>query len=795
MNREKPDHFIQKIIKDDIASGKTPQIITRFPPEPNGYLHIGHAKAICLNFGLAQQFNGRCNLRFDDTNPETIKDEYINAIQEDIKWLGFDWGEHLYYASDYFPQLYEWAVFLIKKNLAFVDDSSPSEIQKMRGSFTVPGQNSRFRNRSVEENLELFEKMKAGKFEDGSRVLRAKIDMSSGNMNFRDPILYRIIKKTPHHRTGHTWSIYPTYDFAHGQSDAIEKITHSLCTLEFADHNPLYDWFLEKLEIPNPPRQFEFDRLNLDHTILSKRHLLDLVENKEVKGWDDQRMPTLKGMRHRGYPQSAICNLCNLIGITRDKSTIRISNLEDLTRKELDATSSRLMAVLDPIKITITNYDKESEMLSAKKHPKNPELGRRDIPFSKNILIERSDFENKFNKKGDHIRLKYGYVIQHNKINKDGVVECCYYEETKGGKPPDQKRGLKPKEKPPIVHWVCQKTSHKIRVHHYDYLFYWWKGNEEFLSGNHKNFFDKKSLITIPEAKIEQSADSLKDKKETVQFERLGYYIFDKEDDSFHRIVPLTKPITDPYDIEDKLEKNFPEQIIFKYWRIYQDLKKSEMVEKEKIKLKSGDNVGFKIFQNHLEERRIYELPHLIEPWLSCLNQYMITPHSYLIKKRLNKETSLETSKKLLERIDTLLNLLNLVVISKSKEDLKNYFHEFEKNQLCIQVENVTKDFKEFIEEKIIKLVSKIKTFSEQYNPKTCTIKGVEAILEDFIIFIGRYYFIMSSMIYIHRGATPEHSTLGDIKKMMLYFSKPEAWQSNPSNEWREELRKYIESL
>ena len=551
MNREKPDHFIQKIIKEDIASGKISKVITRFPPEPNGYLHIGHAKAICLNFGLARQFNGQCHLRFDDTNPETIKDEYINAIQQDIKWLGFDWGEHLYYASDYFPQLYEWAIFLIKKGLAFVDDSSPSDIQKMRGSFTVPGQNSQFRNRSVEENLELFEKMRNGKFEDGNRVLRAKIDMSSGNMNFRDPILYRIIKKTPHHRTGHTWSIYPTYDFAHGQSDAIEKITHSLCTLEFADHNPLYDWFLEKLEIPNPPRQFEFDRLNLDHTILSKRHLLDMVENKDVKGWNDQRMPTLKGLRHRGYPKSAICKLCDLIGVTRDKSTIRISTLEDLTRKELDVTSSRLMAVLYPIKIVITNYDKEAEVLTAKKHPKNPELGTRDISFSKNILIERNDFENKFNKKGDHVRLKYGYVIEHNKVNEDGVVECCYYEETKGGKPPSQERGLEPKKKPPIIHWVCQKASHKVQVHHYDSMFYWWKGNEELFNEGHKNFFNEKSLITIPETRLEQSAAPLEDKKEPVQFERLGYYIFDQKDEGFHRIVPLIKSVTDPYDIEE----------------------------------------------------------------------------------------------------------------------------------------------------------------------------------------------------------------------------------------------------
>ena len=794
MSKEKPDHFIQKIIKDDIASGKTPQIVTRFPPEPNGYLHIGHAKAICLNFGLAREFNGRCHLRFDDTNPETVKDEYINAIQADIRWLGFDWGEHLYYASDYFPQLYEWAVFLIKKGLAFVDDSSPSDIQKMRGSFTTPGQNSSFRNRSVEENLELFEKMKNGKFEEGSRVLRAKIDMSSGNMNFRDPILYRIIKKAAHHRTGHTWSIYPTYDFAHGQSDAIEKITHSFCTLEFADHNPLYNWFLEKLEVPNPPRQFEFDRLNLDHTILSKRHLLELVENDNVKGWDDQRMPTLKGIRHRGYPKSAICKLCDLIGVTRDKSTIRISNLEYLTRKELDVISSRLMTVLDPIKIAITNYDKESEVLTAKKHPKNPELGIRDIPFSKNILIERSDFENKFSKKGDHVRLKYGYVIRHDRVNEDGVVGCYFYEETKGGKPVSQERGLELKKKPPIIHWVCQKTSHKIQVHHYDYLFYWWKGNEELLSGNHKDFFDKNSLITIPEARIEKSAVSPESKKEPVQFERLGYYIFDQKDKNFHRIVSLIKPLTDPYDIEDKLEKNFQEQTIFKNFLIYKELKKFEMIQKGKIEPK--DNTfypDFQIFKDHvLKKHSAYELPHLIELWLLCINQYIITPHLSLINKMINKETPLEAPKKSIERVNRFLDILNLVVESKS--DLKKFFNASKEHQLSIQVESLTECFKEFIEEKIIKLADKIKTFSENYNPKIHTIKEKEPILEDFIIFIGRYYFIMSSMIFIHRGITPEHTTLANIKKMMSYFSKSEAWQSDPSNEWKAELQEYIET-
>ena len=554
---KKPDHFIQKIIKEDMASGRISKegLVTRFPPEPNGYLHIGHAKAICLNFGLVQQFGGRCHLRLDDTNPETATMKYIQSIQEDIKWLGFDWGKHLYYASDYFQQLYQWAVFLIKKDLAFVDDSTPRDIQKMRGSFTVPGQNSPFRNRNIEENLELFEKMRDGKFEDGSRVLRAKIDMSSGNMNLRDPILYRILKKTPHPRTGDVWSIYPTYDFAHGQSDAIEKITHSFCTLEFEDHRPLYDWFLEKLEIPNPPKQYEFARLNLDHTILSKRHLLEMVEKKDVQGWDDPRMPTLRGMRHRGYPPSAIWQLCDLIGVTKDKSTIGMPVLEDLVRKELTHKSPRLMAVIDPIKVTITNYTQGSETLTAKKHPQKPELGLRDIPFSQEIFIERSDFENKFNKEGSYIRLRYAYVIKCDKIVKDtnGQVmhlKCCYYKETKSGKPlnKDQDVQFQKSGKIPIVHWVCQHTSHKIKIYHYDYLLLWQANNQESLNrGEYRRLLNKKSLVIIPNARVESSVSQLlqdqKEKKEPVQFERLGYYVFDQDDLqlTFHRVTSLTK--------------------------------------------------------------------------------------------------------------------------------------------------------------------------------------------------------------------------------------------------------------
>ena len=407
--------------------------------------------------------------------------------------------------------------------------------------------------------------------------------------------------------------------------------------------------------------------------------------------------------------------------------------------------------------------------------------------------MKKNDFENKFSKKGDHVRLKYGYVIRHDGVNKDGVVECCLYEETKGGKPVSQERDLELKKKPSIIHWVCQKTSQKIKVHHYDYLFYWWKGNEELLSGNHKDFFDKYSLITIPDTRIEQSANLSENKKEPVQFERLGYYTFDQKDNDFHRIVPLIKPDTDPYDVEDKLEKSFQEQKIFKYFGIYKNLKKSEMIEKGEIELKGNMpsySIGFKPLQRHLEEHR--KLLFLIEPWLSSLNQYIVIPHSYLIKKMINEETPLEAPKKSIKRINTLLTLLKLV--AGSKGDLKNFFNKPEENQHFIQTESITELFKDFVEEKIINLANKIKSFSEKYDPKICTIKEIEAILEDFIIFIGRYYFIMSSMIYVHRGAFPEHTTLSDIKKMMPYFSKPEAWQPTPPDEWKVELiKKHIE--
>ena len=437
------------VIDDDLETGRYGnRVVTRFPPEPNGYLHIGHAKSICLNFGLAKKFNGRCHLRFDDTNPVKEDEKYAVGIQEDIKWLGFDWGENLFYASDYFDQLYAWSLELIEKGLAYVDECSADEIKEMRGTVNEPGKNSPYRDRPAEESKALLEKMKNGEFEDGSKVLRAKIDMSSGNMFFRDPILYRI-RNVSHPRTGDTWKIYPMYDFAHGQSDALEHITHSLCSLEFEAHRPLYDWFLEKLPVPSRPRQYEFARLRLDYTVMSKRKLLELVEEGHVEGWDDPRMPTLRGMRRRGFPPEAIRNFCDEIGVTRKHSVIALSTLETCVRDVMDRDCERAMAVIDPIKVVITNYpEQETEILQAKKHPKNEEIGRRDIPFGREIYIDRDDFSEdpppKFHrlKPGGRVRLRYAYVIEFEDIIKDESgeikeIRCKYLPETKGGKKPE----------------------------------------------------------------------------------------------------------------------------------------------------------------------------------------------------------------------------------------------------------------------------------------------------------------------------------------------------------------------
>lgn len=787
---KKPDHFIEKIIKQDIASGKIAKtgLITRFPPEPNGYLHIGHAKAICLNFGLAQEFGGRCHLRFDDTNPETAKMEYIQAIQEDIQWLGFDWGNHLYYASDYFQQLYEWAQMLIKKELAFVDDSTPSDIQKMRGSLTVPGQNSPFRGRSVEENLDLFEKMKKGEFEEGSRVLRAKIDMSSGNMNFRDPILYRILKKTPHPRTGHQWSVYPTYDFAHGQSDAIEKITHSLCTLEFKDHNPLYAWFLDKLEISNPPRQYEFARLNLDHTILSKRHLLDLVEKKQVNGWDDPRMPTLKGLRHRGYPAESLKELCHLIGVTTANSTIGLYNLEDLVRKKLNQEALRLMAVIDPVQVTITNGPKSPEILQAKRHPKK-DLGQRDISFSKDILIERNDLR-KIGKVGSHVRLKYAYVIRCDQVikNQKGQImelKCSYYQETKGGKPPDDKRGLKGGEKPPIIHWVCAKNSCPIEVHDYDRLFWCWEGNEGLLGSDLNQFLNMRSHQIKMEARLEQDATGAlahKDKQTLpVQFERQGYYtlevIREKSKPVFHQVISLRDLSMPPHVFHEHLYKQ--KNAIVHFFQTWLEIREFYWQILEKCRQDNKAKLNQQIYQTYAFDKpyvlvvglmsllettihREKDDPSWIQEGLGLLNRYIVMPHR-LVLKDIQQNLQPSLSQNLSDRFEALKNLLwscrvSSKVRSSQKELLKvtDFLEENENGQLCIPMESTTECLVRFIKEQLIgPLRQRKNSYTHVFGQKdsmTLQKDSFKSLLRETGFSLVKYFYIIYQLKKIHFG-------------------------------------------
>ena len=419
--------FIRDIVQADLDAGRTKEVITRFPPEPNGYLHIGHAKSICLNFGVAEEFGGHCNLRFDDTNPAKEEQEYIDAIKRDVKWLGFDWGEHLYHASDYFEQLYNWAEDLIRAGLAYVDDQTPDQIRENRGTLTEPGRNSPFRDRSVEENLDLFRRMRAGEFDNGARVLRAKIDMASGNINLRDPVIYRILH-APHPRTGTTWKIYPSYDFAHGQSDAIEGVTHSICTLEFEDHRPLYDWLIEHLDVPSRPRQYEFARLNLTYTVLSKRVLTLLVRDGHVTGWDDPRMPTLAGLQRRGVPPAALRDFVKRIGVAKANSTVDVGMFEFSIREQLNKTALRRMAVLKPLKVVIENYPEgESEELEAINHPDDAAAGTRKLTFSRELYIERDDFMEDPPKKffrlapGREVRLRYAYFI----TCREAVKDAC----------------------------------------------------------------------------------------------------------------------------------------------------------------------------------------------------------------------------------------------------------------------------------------------------------------------------------------------------------------------------------
>src|SRR6201997_2618364 len=502
--REAGQDFIRDIIKADLAAGRHKTVVTRFPPEPNGYLHIGHAKSICLNFGVAQEFGGRCHLRFDDTNPTKEEQEYIDAIKADVRWLGFDWGEHLYYASDYFERLYEWAEDLIRAGKAYVDDQSHEEMRVNRGTLTEPGRNSPFRERGVEENLDLFRRMRAGEFPNGARVLRAKIDMAAGNMNLRDPTLYRILH-AEHPRTGKAWCIYPSYDFAHGQSDAIERITHSLCTLEFEDHRPLYDWLVDNLPVPSHPHQYEFARLNLTHTILSKRVLTELVRGAHVRGWDDPRLPTPAGLPRRGVPPEAIRDFVRRIGVAKANSTVDAAMLDFAIREELNKTAQRRMAVLRPLKLVIENYPEgKSEELEAANHPDDPATGARRIRFGRELFIERDDFMENPPKKffrlspGTEVRLRYAYFITCREVVKDAsgeVVElhCVYDPATKGGNAPD---GRKVKA---TLHWVSANDSIAAEVRLYNPLF----TSAEPNAGDFAAHIDPNSLEVLGEARVE----------------------------------------------------------------------------------------------------------------------------------------------------------------------------------------------------------------------------------------------------------------------------------------------------
>ena len=541
----KTTNFVKEIIDEHLANGRFNKVITRFPPEPNGYLHIGHAKSICLNFGVARDYNGKCNLRFDDTNPETEEVEYVESIKEDIKWLGFDWEDREFYASDYFEQLYEYAVKLIKKGKAYIDSSTTEEIKNTRGTPTVPGKESQYRNRSVEENLDLFERMKKGEFKDGEHVLRAKVDMSSPNMNMRDPIMYRI-RHAHHHRTGDKWCIYPMYDWAHGQSDSVEGVTHSICTLEFENHRPLYDWFLNELEVHHP-QQIEFARLNLNYTIMSKRKLLQLVEEGYVSGWNDPRIPTISGLRRRGYTPASIRNFAERVGVAKRDNTIDVALLEHSVREDLNKKANRVMAVLRPLKVIITNYpDDKVEELDAINNPEDPAMGTRKIPFSKIIYIEKDDFMENPPKKyfrlspGNEVRLRYAYIIKCVDVikNENGEVtelHCTFDPETKSGS--GNTRSVKG-----TIHWVSANHAIEAEVRLYDRLFI--KENpEEDKEVDFKTFINPKSLEVIKDAKLEPGLTNAK-LNDRFQFERLGYFCLDSIDSKenklvFNRTVPL----------------------------------------------------------------------------------------------------------------------------------------------------------------------------------------------------------------------------------------------------------------
>ncbi len=542
---ETPTNFIRQIIDSDLGSRNNDgRVVTRFPPEPNGYLHIGHAKAICLNFGIAEDYGGHCTLRFDDTNPVKESLEYVESIKEDIRWLGYDWGEHLRHASDYFAQLYDWAVALVRDGKAYVDSSSADEIRAYRGSLTEAGRDSPCRHRSVDENLDLLARMRGGEFADGSHVLRAKIDMASPNMNLRDPVIYRILHAS-HQMTGDAWCIYPMYDFTQGQSDAIEHVTHSLCSLEFEDHRPLYDWFIENLDVPSRPRQIEFSRLNLSYTVMSKRRLKQLVDEGHVSGWDDPRMPTLVAMRRRGVTAAAIRDFCHRVGVTKKDNVIDVALLENCVREDLDSKAPRVMGVLRPLRVVVINYPEDvDEELDAANHPQNPDMGTRKVPFSRVIYIEREDFMEAPPKKffrmapGREVRLRYAYLVTCVDVVKDAsgeVVEvhCRYDTESRGGSAPD---GRKVKG---TIHWVSAQHALSVQVRLYDRLF----SVPDPQAGTFLEHINADSLEILDAARVEPGvADAAPGTH--LQFERLGYFCVDSVDSRsgapvFNRTVTL----------------------------------------------------------------------------------------------------------------------------------------------------------------------------------------------------------------------------------------------------------------
>ena len=522
--------FIRDIVQADLDAGRATAVVTRFPPEPNGFLHLGHAKSICLNFGIARDFGGQCHLRFDDTNPIKEEQLFIDAIQRDVRWLGFDWGEHLYYASDYFEQLYAWAEHLIRAGKAYVDDTPAEAMRAQRGTLTEPGQNSPDRYRSVDENLELFRRMRAGEFANGARVLRAKIDMASGNMNLRDPVLYRILH-TPHPRTGDAWSIYPTYDFAHGQSDAIEHVTHSVCTLEFEDHRPLYDWLIENLPVPSRPRQYEFARLNVSYTVLSKRHLTRLVNDRHVTGWDDPRMPTLAGLRRRGVPAGALREFIRRVGIARAYSTVDVAMLDAAIRDTLNPLAPRRMAVLRPLKLIIENYPEgQTETLQARNHPDSPNAGSRPLTFGRELYVEQDDFMETPPKKfyrlspGKEVRLRYGYFVTCREVVKDSAgnvvaLRCTYDPASKGGNAPDGRKVQA------TLHWVAATDAVPAEIRLYSHLF---NRPDPGADGDALADLNPHSLEVLTGCLVEPALLTAP-LGEAVQFERTGYFALDPD--------------------------------------------------------------------------------------------------------------------------------------------------------------------------------------------------------------------------------------------------------------------------